>query len=116
MTLTIAADPLPLRLDSGGAYRVGKSRVRLDTVVFEYNSGSSAEQIVQNFPALDLADIHAVIAYYLHHKAEVDAYLKQRERDAEEQRQRLTAEGFVLSSEKAAAIKRRFEERQNRKA
>jgi uncharacterized protein (DUF433 family) len=91
MVLAIAADPLPLHLDEGGTYRVGKTRVRLDTVVFAYNHGSSAEQIVSEFPSLELADVHAVISYYLRHKPEVDAYLQQREREADELREQLEA-------------------------
>jgi uncharacterized protein (DUF433 family) len=82
MTLTIAAEPVPLRLDSSGTYRVGGTRVRLDTVVFAYNSGSSAEQIVHDFPSLALADVHSVLGYYLHHRNEVDAYLSSREEEA----------------------------------
>jgi uncharacterized protein (DUF433 family) len=116
MTLTLTADPLPLRLDSGNTYRVGQTRVRLDTVVFAYNSGASAEQIAHDYPGLELADVHSVIAYYLHHKADVDAYLKQREREAEELRQQLEAEGHVLSRERTAEIRRRFAEQQNHRA
>lgn len=32
------------------------------------------------YPSVPLADVYAVIAYYLRHKAEVDAYLGERER------------------------------------
>jgi uncharacterized protein (DUF433 family) len=91
MTLTVAADPLPLRLDDGGAYRVGNTRVRLDTVVFAYNHGSSAEQISRDFPTLELADVHSVIGYYLHHRAEVDAYLAAREKEAAKLREEIEA-------------------------
>ena len=116
MTLTVQADPLPLRLDSGGTYRVGNTRVRLDTVIYAYNHGSTAEQIARDFPTLDLADVHGVIGYYLRHRAEVDAYLRQREREAEELRKKMEAEGFGVSPEKKAEWKRRFEERQHRGA
>jgi uncharacterized protein (DUF433 family) len=116
MALSIAAEPLPLRLDDGGTYRVGRTRVRLDTVVFAYNSGSSAEQIVRDFPGLELADVHSVIGYYLHHRSEVDAYLEQRQRDAEALRNKMEAEGVVSSSLSAAEVRRRFEERQNHRA
>lgn len=91
MVLAIAADPLPLRLDDGGTYRVGKTRVRLDTVVFAYNAGSSAEQIVRDFPGLELADVHSVIGYYLNHKRDVDAYLAIRKEEAERLREEIEA-------------------------
>jgi uncharacterized protein (DUF433 family) len=116
MVLCISADPLPLRLDKGGTYRVGNTRVRLDTVVFAYHSGSSAEAITRDYPGLELADVHSVIAYYLHHKSEVDAYLAQREREAAELREKLESEGFVPSPQKTAEIRRRFEEQQNHRA
>jgi uncharacterized protein (DUF433 family) len=89
MTLTLAADPLPIRLDEGGTYRVGATRVRLDSVVYLYNQGSSAEQIVGEYPSLKLADVHAVISYYLRHRAEVDAYIREREVEAEALRERV---------------------------
>lgn len=92
MTLTLAADPIPLRLDQGGTYRVGNTRVRLDTVVYAYNHGSSAEQIVRDFPTLDPADVHWVIGFYLRHKAEVDVYLQEREREAASLREQIESE------------------------
>jgi uncharacterized protein (DUF433 family) len=82
MTLTLAADPLPLRRDSGGTYRVGPTRVRLDSVVYLHNQGSSAAQIVREYPSLELADVYAVISYYLRHKTEVDAYIATRLQEA----------------------------------
>jgi uncharacterized protein (DUF433 family) len=97
MTLTLAADPLPLRLDSGGTYRVGPTRVRLDSVVYLHNQGSSAAQIVTAFPSLELADVYAVISYYLRHKSDVDAYVAERERIAEELKRQLESEGRLVS-------------------
>jgi uncharacterized protein (DUF433 family) len=114
MVLALTADPLPLRCDAGGTYRVGQTRVRLDTVIFAYNAGSSAEQIAHEFP-VELADVHAVISYYLNHRADVDAYLEQREREAEELRQKIEAEGLSVSGEFRAELRRRFEEWQRRK-
>jgi hypothetical protein len=42
-------------------------------------------------PPLDLADVYAVIAYYLRHRAEVDAYLQEREQQAREIRRQIEA-------------------------
>lgn len=91
MTLTLAADPLPLRLDENGTYRVGPTRVRLDSVVFLHNRGSSAEEIVGEYPSLELADVHAVISYYLRHKGDVDAYIQRREAEADKLRKQVEA-------------------------
>ena len=79
MSLVTEAPPVPLRTDEHGVMRVGKTRVPLDTVVFAFNQGSTPEEIVMSYPTLDLGDVYAVVNYYLHNRAEVDAYLSQRE-------------------------------------
>jgi uncharacterized protein (DUF433 family) len=83
MSLSVAASPVPLRLDSSGTYRVGPTRVTLHTVVGSFNEGHSAEQIVLQYPTLSLADVYAVISYYLQHKVEVDAHLAECDREAD---------------------------------
>jgi len=82
-SLPLHADPPPLRLEEGGAVRVGKSRVSLDLVVEQYENGMTPEDLVRAYDTLELADVHAVIAFYLRHRDEVRAYLKQREVEAE---------------------------------
>ena len=77
---------VPLRVDESGAVRVGKTRVLLELVIGNYVRGASPEEIIDDFPTLELADVYAVIAYYLRHKAEIDAYMEQVEADAEESR------------------------------
>lgn len=71
--------------------RVGKTRVRLDTVVYAFNEGYTAEEIVSQYPVLSLADVYAVIAYYLNHRATVDAYLQKRAEAAAQIRQEVEA-------------------------
>jgi uncharacterized protein (DUF433 family) len=73
---------VPLRTDEHGVILVGKTRVPLDTVVYTFNQGASPEEIVMSYPTLDLGDVYAVVNYYLHNRAEVDAYITQREADA----------------------------------
>lgn len=86
-----AARP-PLRVDPGGAVRVGRSRVGLDVVVGQYEGGQSPEAIVLAYDTLVLADVHAVIAYYLRHRDAVRAYLGRRAGEADAQRARVEAE------------------------
>jgi uncharacterized protein (DUF433 family) len=81
-SLSITATPVPLREDAGGVIRVGSTRVTLDAVIAAFAAGAIAEEIAQRYPTLDLGDIYAVIAYYLHHRAEVDAYLAEQRRQA----------------------------------
>lgn len=94
----IAADPPPLALTPEGVIRIGGTRVTLDTVVGAFLDGESAEGIVDSYPSLGLADVYATIAYYLRHRAEVDAYLARREAEAAEVRARIETafppEGF----------------------
>ena len=83
MSLEVEPPPVPLQADEQGVMRVGKTRVRLDTVITAWKQGDSPEQIVENFDVLDLADVYAVISYYLNHRAEVEAYLEQNRQEAE---------------------------------
>ena len=86
MTLTIAPLPVPLKEDEHGVVRVDGTRVTLDTVIGFFNQGESPEEIADGFPTLKLADIYAVIGYYLQHRSEVDEYLRQRKQIADEVR------------------------------
>ena len=82
MTLTIAAEPVPLRLDAAGVVWVGGTRVTLDTVVAAFHDGASAEEITEQYPSLDLGEVYAALAYYLRHRPDVDAYLEEGRRRA----------------------------------
>jgi uncharacterized protein (DUF433 family) len=83
MSLAVKISPLPLQADEHGVMRVGQTRVRLDTVITAWRQGESPEQIVENFDVLDLADVYAVISYYLHHRAEVDEYMARNQQEGE---------------------------------
>jgi uncharacterized protein (DUF433 family) len=91
MNIAIQTEAPPLRLDSSGALRVGESRVLLDLVIQAFQDGATPEAIVQSYPTTTLADVYAVIAYYLRHREEIEAYLEQREKQAEEVWQRIEA-------------------------
>jgi uncharacterized protein (DUF433 family) len=78
---------IPLRTDEHGVIRVSGTPVTLDTVIARYHQGDSPESIHEGFDVLPLNDIYAVIAYYLAHRDDLDAYLKRREEDAERLRQ-----------------------------
>ena len=101
--LPIHFDLPPLRVDEGGAVRVGKSRISLDLVVEQYESGITPEDMVRAYDTLVLADVHAVIAYYLRHRDEVRAYLKQRAEEAEALRAKIEAERPRVTREELLA-------------
>src|SRR5438309_2196154 len=79
VTLTIHDDPVPIEIDQDGEARVGGTRVTLTTIIGSFKEGASAEEIALRYSAVSLADIYSVIAYYLHYRAEVDAYLQDRD-------------------------------------
>src|SRR5882724_6180583 len=101
--LPLHAEPLPLRVDDGGAVRVGNSRVSLDLVVEQYENGMTPEDMVRAYDTLPLADVHAVIAYYLRHRDEVRAYLKRREEEAGALRAKIEAERTRVGREELLA-------------
>ncbi|MEP7338368.1 MAG: DUF433 domain-containing protein [Acidobacteriota bacterium] len=72
---------VPLTQLPNGAIRVAGTRVSLDTILYHYKQGASAEEITNRFPAVPLEKVYAVIAYYLSHQTELDAYLQQQEEE-----------------------------------
>jgi uncharacterized protein (DUF433 family) len=102
-SLPLHPEPLPLRVDEGGAVRVGTSRVSLDLIVEQYENGVAPEDMVRAYDTLVLADVHAVIAYYLRHRDEVRAYLKRRAEEAEALRAKIESEHPRVSREELLA-------------
>jgi uncharacterized protein (DUF433 family) len=87
VTLRIEAEPIPLEADPDGVVRIRGSRVTLDTIVAAFHRGATAEEILQQYPSLALADIYTVIAYYLRQQEAVEIYLRQRRERAAHVRQ-----------------------------
>ena len=61
----------------------------VELVIHAFQDGATPEAIAHRYPTATLADIYAVIAYYLRHREEIEAYLNAREQRAEEVRQRI---------------------------
>jgi len=87
MGLDLAALPVPLRTDDSGTVRVGGTRVTLDVVVGFYEEGCSADEIAHRLPSVKLCDVYAVLAFYLGHRSQVQAYLAERAKTADHWRQ-----------------------------
>ena len=87
MSLVPDSERVPLNSDANGVLRIGNTRVTLDTVVYAFCDGATAEEILQQYPSLQLAEVYSVIAYFLRRKTEVDAYLRERECEAAKIRQ-----------------------------
>jgi uncharacterized protein (DUF433 family) len=86
ITFLIEAEPIPLGADADGVVRVGGTHVTLDTVVAAFREGATAEEIVYQYPSLKLADVYSVLGYYLQRRSEIDAYLRQRQQQADKAR------------------------------
>src|SRR6202163_117751 len=67
-----------------GGYYVAGTRISLDSVAYAFNRGHSPERILEEFPLLlKLSSVYGAIAFYLDHKAEIDKYLEETEREFE---------------------------------
>src|SRR5262245_47896792 len=97
----------PLREDSAGALRIGDSRVLLELVIRAFQDGATPETIVQRYSSLALADVYAVIAYYLRQRAEVESYLASREQIADAVEQRLESQQGDLGEIRARLLAKR---------
>ncbi len=105
----LPTEPLtvPFRLDEDGTYRVGNTRIPLERVIECYLRGDSAADIVDSFPDLRLADVFAVLSYYLNHEEEVNEYCRRQEEAGREVTARIeAAQGPVPGAEKLRAAKR----------
>jgi uncharacterized protein (DUF433 family) len=92
MGIVLQAEAPPLRRDTSGGLRIGKSRVLLELVIRAFEDGATPEAIAQRYPTATLADIYSVLAYYLRHQEEIKEYLVNREQKADEVRKRIESE------------------------
>jgi uncharacterized protein (DUF433 family) len=79
-----------------GAYRVTGTQVSLDSIVYAFLDGQTAESIAQSFPVLTLEQVYGAITFYLAHRAEIDDYLRQGEVNFEALRRRLREKNQLL--------------------
>src|SRR5579863_6706669 len=70
-----------------GAYFVAGTRVSLDSVVYAFLRGESAEGIVESFPSLTLEQAFGSLAFYLANREKIDQYLRQGSEEFEQLRQ-----------------------------
>jgi uncharacterized protein (DUF433 family) len=82
---------VPLSQDRAGVLRVTGTRVSLDSVIYAFNEGATPEEIVQQYPTLDLKDVYAVVSYYLQNRDEVETYLAQRQTERQELKKEIEA-------------------------
>ena len=90
-TAAIEPEPVPLVRDQAGRLMVPGTRMSLDILVAEFKQGRTPEAIHDDYKMVSLADVYAIFAYYLRHRAEVEMYLAEQEREGEEIRARIEA-------------------------
>ena len=91
MNMPIKTVEVPLFDDGQGGLRVTGTRVLLERIVHAFEDGATPEGIVQSYDTLHLADVYAVLTWYLRHKAEVEDYLHKRAEEADAIRQTIEA-------------------------
>ena len=89
-------------------YRVGDTRVSLDSLVYLFREGMSVESMVESYPALTLEEVHGALAYYLANQEEIDGYLAEGERVSESQH----AHSRSVNAELIAKLRRARHENQ----
>lgn len=98
----------PLHEDESGTVRVKGSRITLDIIVGAFNRGETAEEIQDGFPTLSVAQVNAVIAWYLNNRLDADDYLKTCEEEAEALRRIIESQPSYIAR-RARLLKRREE-------
>jgi len=61
------------------------TRVSLDSLVYLFREGLSAESMVESFPTLTLEQVHGALAFYLAHQTEIDTYMAAADKADEEE-------------------------------
>src|SRR3954465_1758944 len=68
----------------GGKTCIAGHRVRvLDVVAWHEHQGMSADEIVSHVPTINLADVHAALAYYFDHVEEIQQEMREEREYAE---------------------------------
>ena len=81
MTAIEAVQTAPFEQWDDGSVRIAGTRIHLYLILHNYKQGASAEELNHRFPALSLEKARAVIAYYLDHQSELDAYLQRQDEE-----------------------------------
>ena len=107
MEMVLQTEAPPLHRDASGALRVGHSRVLLELVIRAFQDGATPETIAQRYPTTTMADIYAVIAYYLRHREDIEVYIEEREQRAQEVRQRVEEQQGDITDLRSRLLARR---------
>lgn len=69
----------------GGRPRIDGHRIRVQDVAIMYeHEGRTADEICNAFPTLNLSKVHAALAYYYDHRAEIEKEIEDERRAYDE--------------------------------
>jgi uncharacterized protein (DUF433 family) len=60
----------------GGKPRIAGHRIRVQDIVLWTEEGRSVDEIVADFPQLNLSDVYAALAFYHDHREQIDADIR----------------------------------------
>jgi uncharacterized protein (DUF433 family) len=93
----------------GEGWYIAGTRVSLDSIIYCFRDGNSPEAIAADcFPVLTLEEVYGAITFYLAHRKELDAYLVEGERKAEEWASKQDALNPKLAQKLAQARRERL--------
>jgi uncharacterized protein (DUF433 family) len=98
-----------LRMDSCGVWRIGATRVTLDSIIDCYERGDSPADILEAFPTLTAEEVYAAVAYYLNHRGGVERYIRQQEAASDALRMKVDSDPRNIEARKR--IEQRARER-----
>jgi uncharacterized protein (DUF433 family) len=90
-----------------GVYWVATTRVSLDSIVYAFLAGQTAESIAQSFPVLTLEQVYGAITFYLANRSDIDAYLRREEAEFETLRQTWRVQDAMFYQKMADARRQR---------
>ena len=97
--------PSHIRLDQHGVAWIDDANIKVIEVVLDRLAyGWSSEEIHFQHPALSLAQIHAALAYYYDHQAELDADIARQEKDVRRLREQAGASPLVTRLKAAGLL------------
>lgn len=70
-----------------GVYWIAGTRVSLDSIVYAFLAGQTAESVAQSFPVLTLEQVYGAITFYLANRPKIDAHLENTQAEFEAMRQ-----------------------------
>ncbi len=110
MNMPVQAVSVPLFDDGHGGLRVCGTRVLLERIIHAFEDGATPEGIAQSYDTLALADVYAVLTWYLRNKSDVEEYLRERAVKADAIRQKIEAKQPDRAALRARLMARRAKE------